>query len=736
MSPLEKVNASLKRQLKTWVPNLIPGGITRGSEYVVKNPRRNDASVGSFSINLDTCAWSDFATGDSGGDPQSLYCYVHGLSNSEGAVRFLKEFGEAREARSEIAKRINKQAEINSNLEQVAPIPDGVELPELLEGHTHWLYQNTDGRVMFVVDRFVNASGEKTLRPWTYWVNESGEGEWRAKGLDKGLKPLLGIAHLRDKPVLIVEGEKTYDAARALFPDLDVVTWSNGASGVKKSDWTQLSGKQVLIWPDNDDTGFKAAEQIRTILGENAVIVPFERQYYPEKWDLADLSGDSSRELVVIKNALQNASSIPQVVQPGALQKFIDYAALGLTLNQKGGVVINLDNAVKLIENFHGIRDTIWFDEFYQRTFTKQGTEIREWSDVDDVALTVYIQKEIGIATMSEKIVSRAVALCAWRNRRNEPRDWLKTLKWDGIKRAEALFVDCFGAYDSEYVRSAGQNFMIAMVARLFEPGCKFDNMVVLEGKQGKFKSTALNELGGAWFMESVETMGTKDFLQGLHGKMLVEIAELDSFSKADTKAIKKTITCRVDRFRPSYGKYAQDFPRQCVFVGTTNEDEYLEDPTGGRRFWPIKTGVINIDLIRSTREQLFAEAVDLFKSGHSWWEMPDQAGEEQSSRRRHDVWEDTVARYLRGKDKVRLLEVATSHESLKIDIARFDKSLQMRLSGVMKTLGWHRVTARENGRLMKYWVLEPGPLFSEVVTEIEDDPFPIRRDESGRVIV
>lgn len=378
---------------------------------------------------------------------------------------------------------------------------------------------------------------------------------------------------------------------------------------------------------------------------------------------------------------------------------------MGLAMTQKSGPIINVDNVVRILERWGPLKGVLWFDEFHQRMLTNKDNDgkIREWRDVDDIDLTVYLQRELGLPKMTTRVVREGVELFAFRHTRNEPRDWMEQLTWDKQPRIEHFFAQALGADDSEYTTAASRNFWIALVARIYRPGCKFDNMVVLEGHQGKFKSSALNLIGGDWFMEATESIGTKDFLQSLNGKLLVEIAELDGFSKADVRTIKKTISCRVDTYRASFGRRATDFRRRCVFVGTTNEDEYLEDSTGGRRFWPIKIGIIDLAMITAHRDQLFAEAVARFKAGEDWWQMPAQAKEEQESRRRSDAWEDLVLPWLSGKEKVRLADVAME-SALNIDAAHFDKRTQMRLGAVMRSLGWERKLSRSGSKVEKMW--------------------------------
>lgn len=252
--------------------------------------------------------------------------------------------------------------------------------------------------------------------------------------------------------------------------------------------------------------------------------------------------------------------------------------------------------------------------------------------------------------------------------------------------------------------------FMVGMVARIFEPGCKADHMVVLEGAQGALKSTACRILGGDFFSDNLPEVGAgKDVSQHLRGKWLIEVSEMHAMNRAETTHLKAFITRQVERYRPSFGRREVIEPRQCVFIGTTNRDTYLRDETGGRRFWPIKAGNISIDALARDRDQLFAEAVDRYHNGLAWW--PDKDFErqhvvpEQAARYEADVWEENIATYLKTNSKVTIGQVA--HDALNIETPRLGRAEQNRISAALEQLGWRleRPAGQRDWQGKRWWI-------------------------------
>ncbi len=346
----------------------------------------------------------------------------------------------------------------------------------------------------------------------------------------------------------------------------------------------------------------------------------------------------------------------------------------------------------------------IWFDEFLQKVLVDDGDKPREWSDIDDARLARHMQRNLGMIKVSPQQVNTAVHDYAHLHKRDSVRDAFEGLKWDGNKRIALFFKRGLGAADNEYSRAASANFWKSMVVRVLRPGAKVDTMVVLEGPQGLKKSTAWQAaVGSELFAESSESIQSKDFFQALPGKLLVEIGEMDGFSKADVTAVKRVLSCQVDRYRPSYGRAAMDFPRRGIFVGSTNKDDWQRDDTGGRRFWPIRAEKIDVEWITAVREQCVAEAIAAIKAGETWWEMPLAATEaEQEERRQLDPWEDLIAEGVGNMPEVGVLHVLKNICNL--PEAQMDRGAQMRVGSILKRLGYVRAQAWRDGKSIKIW--------------------------------
>jgi predicted P-loop ATPase len=333
----------------------------------------------------------------------------------------------------------------------------------------------------------------------------------------------------------------------------------------------------------------------------------------------------------------------------------------------------------------------------------------RPCTDVD-VGIVQERLQHLGLQRISKDVTHQAVDIRANERRFHPIRDYLEGLTWDGTKRVDRLFSTYFGADHDRYVEGIGRMFLVSMVARILSPGCKADHLPIIEGPQGILKSTACRILGGEWFSDALPAVTAgKDVSQHLRGKWLIEVAEMHAMSKTETTLLKAFITRQEERYRPSFGRKEVIEPRQCVFVGTTNRDTYLRDETGGRRFWPVKATVIDIDALTGDRNQLFAEAVHLYRAGSVWW--PDKDFErqhiapQQAARYEADAWEETIGGYLATLTRVTIGQVA--REGLHMETARIGKADQNRIAAAMEQIGWKRELAagKTDWQGKRWWI-------------------------------
>jgi len=375
------------------------------------------------------------------------------------------------------------------------------------------------------------------------------------------------------------------------------------------------------------------------------------------------------------------------------------------------GLLPELSNAYLILKNDPAWEGVLSYNEFADRIEKVAAPPVVDggvgpWSDVDASKALVWLQMTYGLRLRSSSIADEAARMVAWDNKRHPVREWLDGLpSWDGHQRLHKWMVDVFGVDKNEYTEKVGQSLLVSAIARVMCPGCKVDEMVVLEGAQGLGKSTCIMELFGApYYLETAEAPASKDFYVVMQGNWVVEIGEMQSFSKADITQVKMTITRRDDKYRAPYDRHATSHPRQCVFIGTTNTDNYLSDPSGARRFLPVMCRKADTELVRRYRVQLWAEALALYRQGYKYWEYPkDMAAAEQDARYVEDPWEEAVMRYVEGGcpslfypsgqagpvDEVTVMGLLK--HALQMDLARMGKPEQRRVADVLKRMGWER---------------------------------------------
>lgn len=318
------------------------------------------------------------------------------------------------------------------------------------------------------------------------------------------------------------------------------------------------------------------------------------------------------------------------------------------------------DNIIIILENDPLLKGKLRFDEFSNRVQVvgalpwDKNDSIRNWTDNDDAGIRHYLEKAHGITGVNK--ILDACSLVCHRHTINAVADRLNALpEWDGVPRLDTLFVDYLGAEDTEYVRAVARKSFAAAVARALRPGIKYDTMPILAGPQGIGKSTLLRIMGGAWFSDSLNTFEGKEAFELIQGSWILELGELNGLSKAEMNVVKQFLSKLSDIFREPYGRRTGEYPRRCVFFGTTNEAEFLRDKTGNRRFWPIDCGknppTKNVfKQLSEEAPQIWAEAMLAWKNGEKLYldgeaeKMSLRAQEEHSE---HNAKEGVIREFL-----------------------------------------------------------------------------------------
>lgn len=375
--------------------------------------------------------------------------------------------------------------------------------------------------------------------------------------------------------------------------------------------------------------------------------------------------------------------------------------------NGRDEVITSPANMETIFQHHPGWAGVLAYDDMAYRTIKRapppypQGQE-GEWSDADDTWTAIWLERKYGLRPRNTA-VAQVVAATGQAHRFHQVLDWLETLPpWDGIERLPTFFSDFCGAQQTAYTSAVARSFFISAVARAYRPGCKVDTMLVLEGRQGAGKSKLILALFGArWHIEVSYQPGSLDFYQSLRGAWVAEFGELAGFDKSDWTRLKQVLTQVQDTYRASYGHHAGTFPRQNIFVGSTNKREWGLDETGLRRFLPVWCDEINVEAVAAIREQLWAEARHRFQEGETWWNIPD-APQEQEARYDYDAWEELVSVWIEQREKFDaapkfsvndVYQRAIFGENAR-HVPPISRADQVRLGRVLTRLGWQRKRA------------------------------------------
>ena len=382
-------------------------------------------------------------------------------------------------------------------------------------------------------------------------------------------------------------------------------------------------------------------------------------------------------------------------------------AGLKWRFTEKGTWVQNsLHNLRLMLENHPALRGMFAYDEFRDAMMVSRDLDERRRPQQPFVLhdhfisdLSAWINNE-GLSPKPDAVHAQLCAV-AFHNKFDPLSDWLLSLKWDDLDRTGNWLSTYAGVADTAYSRMVGERFLIAAVARALRPGCKVDNMLILEGEQGIRKSTMIRELAGAeYFSDQLGDVNNKDTKQLMQGYWCIEVGEMNHFTKKEDNAVKDFLSKQEDRYRPPYGRNVITRPRRCVFIGTINPDGngYLKDPTGARRYWPVTCGAIDLEGIRRDRDQIWAEAVALYQSGERYWidrGESDDVVAEQEARFDQDIWTDKVEFWLKSDTQERFTSATILSEALAMPAKDHNQSAKLRIASVMRGLGYVSLPGR-----------------------------------------
>jgi putative DNA primase/helicase len=400
------------------------------------------------------------------------------------------------------------------------------------------------------------------------------------------------------------------------------------------------------------------------------------------------------------KKRYSAAAAIIENLPPPPVGEADDYWEKNLEYNDKNRIVVSLRNIVLVISRNEDWAGVIAFDQFSNQVVKRKPPPFAHslpgpWDDGDDLETVLWISQHYGF-NADKKLVMQAVLAVARRHQFHPVREWFATLVWDKKPRLETWLAQYLGASEGEYSRLVGKKFLVGAVARVMRPGCKMDNVLILEGEQGRWKSTALRTLAGeAWFSDTPFTIGEKDAYLVMRGVLIYELAELDGFSRTESSRGKAFFSSGSDTYVQKYVAWAIKVPRQLVFCGTVNHGTYLRDTTGNRRYWPVKIARADIEKLARDREQLWAEAVHLFAAGERWWVQENEREIfelEQNLRYVGDAYEDKIRAHVAQSTREEHTMQQILEEALHLETSKWTRAEQIRVGEVMAAIGWRRV--------------------------------------------
>jgi len=738
-----------------------------GAEFEACCPFHNEATP-SFKVNPAKQFYHCFGCGENG-DAIKFLQEFEGLSFHDACRALGADVGDLPAAES-VTRPVKQPAstspapvEDKPKTEWVPILPVPEDAPEPPVAHRYrgkysmrWEYRDAAGRLLGFTCRFEKASGGKEILPLTWCQSsESGEFKWEWISFPEP-RPLYGLDRLAARPVafvLLVEGEKCVDAAQAELSELVVVSWPGGGKAVGKADWSPLAGRKAGGWADCDAKRERLTKEEREakVAEDSKPLLPPEKQpgvmamakigevvlaqggrwwdmtieapgEKPDGWDVADAIEEG------LRGADLAAHVRTQLVERVTADPISTPTKAGAGKEKKGphipGLIWGRDGLKNCLSNVYQIlahrpewSEVVGYDEFALCIVKRKpppydGGTVGEWDSTDDSRTAMWLAQlnPDWTFTPSSDLVAEAVEVLGRANAFHPVREYLASLTWDGTPRLEMWLEDYLGVARAEYSMRVAKWWLMGAVKRVLQPGCKFDYCLVLEGPQGKGKSTALRILGRDWFGDTDLDLSHKDSMSALRGKWVYEIAELGALARSEEKRQKSFLSRTIDEYRPVYGRREIKAPRQLVFGGSTNEFEWNKDPTGGRRFWPVEChGEFNLDGLRDVLDQLYAEARVLVEAGvpchPSAEEQRTLFDPEQLKVEQQDSLVDAVHDWVWGRiADFSIYDVAA--DCLKLDASKLTRDLQTRLGIALRKLGCTRIEKR-NG-MIRYWYKPP----------------------------
>mgnify|MGYP006426333989 CR=1 FL=1 len=499
----------------------------------------------------------------------------------------------------------------------------------------------------------------------------------------------------RGEQVFICEGETTADAVREL--GLTATTFIGGKWSECYKDY--FKGCNVVLCPDSDETGIKLMDKIAKSL--KGVATSIQWLYaYPDSDYLWDSALDRSGGGLDLKDYLQQYPTDAKTLK----SQIVDQRCFKVKAETS-----KADRSQPFSDKPTRL-DVKELIEYCEENLSLRYNELTREIEVDGKELSyepyLYLVKEHNILVGKDKALD-VFMMVAKENPFNPVKDYLESLTVAPIDITN-LATRYLGTEDQLYNLFV-EKMLIGAVARAYEPGCKLDTALVLQGEQGVGKSSFFDVLGGEFFDDSMGNGNDKDELLTLHRSWIQEWGELDRiFGKKAVGQVKSFLAKRRDTLREPYGRKTETFARHSIIVGSVNDSSFLNDPTGDRRFWviPVGNNKINIPLLKEERDQIWSAAVEAYKAGVSWWlsdEDEKRSSENNKQFQIKDEWQTTIEDYLGLSNRTTVQEILAN--AFNFSPKDMDKGSQMRVSGIMKAMGWEKKRQLVDGKRHVYWV-------------------------------